>query len=247
MKRTFLFMCLAVIAMGSCKKKSDNTTVTPVVPVLPTYTVDGIHDIVMSPSDMSMAILTMPITVQFQDSFQKQVTLSLSGVPAGIAIDTTWSTTGYPTFSTMLTFYDTATISAAVGTYPLTLTATGAAGTKTFTFNLKVLPANSCADYIPGAYSSCSRSCISGPGYADSIYEDFSVKNKFWITNFYKTGQSAYVYYNCLTHMLYMPAQAINGVTYFGTGTASGSTSTNHHVVLNLSVGGTSCNVYMDY
>jgi hypothetical protein len=148
-------------------------------------------------------------------------------------MDTTWITTGIPTFSTELILYDTTAAGATPGSYPMTLTATAlVSGKKTYPFTLKILPATSCTQYITGKYNNCTSSCSSG-FYADSVYADPVVTNKIWFTNFNKSGSKIYGLYQCGSEQLTIPAQVALATTYSGNGSASGSSSS-HFITLDM-------------
>jgi hypothetical protein len=238
MKQSLFILAIAAIAFSSCKKKSDNTVTTPAPTyIAPVYVIDGVRDVNITANSTNGSIVDMPITVEFKDSFQKQVTLSLSDLPDGIAMDENWIKTGYPTFSTSFTFYDTAATHAAVGSYPMTLTATGPAGTKTYTFNLKVLPEVSCSSFLLGVYSG-NGSC--GTAYSDTVYADATIANKIWFKNFGKTGKLVYGLLSCIDGSLKIPNQAISGFNYSGSGYASG-TIANSTISVNFTYGANTC------
>ena len=101
MKKIYLIIALTV-AIASCNKTTNNTTViTP----LPAFTVNGITDVTLT--NGTSYYISMPLTVAYDDSTQETVTLSVSGLPAGVTLDSTWATTGIPTFSTVLSLSDT--------------------------------------------------------------------------------------------------------------------------------------------
>lgn len=241
MRRTLVLLSFAAVAIASCKKKSENTA-TPLS--MPTYTVDGIHDLTITYNSTTRSMVVLPVTVQYQDSLQRPVTLSLSELPAGITMDNDWVTTGYPTFSTVLTFYDTSANKAANGTYPLTLTASGSAGAKTYTFNLKVVEEQSCSADIIDNYSDCNSNCSGF--YRDTIYADASVTNKIWFKNFDRTGKKVYAMYKCADNSFIIPPQVVDGEVFSGKGFyvyASGSTG--RLISINLKEGNTSCTLTM--
>ena len=233
MKKTCLLFSLAALMLAGCTKSTTNNNTTVIAP-LPAFTVNGIHDVSIRNSDFGSFATNsyLPLTIQYNDSTQETVTLSLSALPAGVTMDTTWATTGIPTFSTTLQFFDTTAAGATPGSYPMTLTATGSASAKrTYTFMLRILPAQSCTEYIVGKYNNCNTGC--GGFYADSVYADPGVPNKIWFVNFSKSGNKIYGNYICSSEQLTIPSQTVVGVTYSGNGTASGSSSS-HFISLNI-------------
>ncbi len=251
MKKISRLFLLAAITMAGCTKKTTNNYVLPVYP-LPAYVVNGVHDISVrnggSGSFTTDAMLD--ISVQYTDSAQETVTLSLSSLPAGIVLlDTGWVRTGIPTFNTTLTFLDTTTAGATVGSYNMTLTAVGStSGTKTYPFVLRVLPEQSCTQYLTGTYHNCVSGC-SFATYTDSVYADPTVPNKIWFTNANGTGLHLYGMYSCSSDALTIPDQTIGTTVYSGTGSGFGTPSTKN-LSFNLhstsSTGINNCSVSMN-
>jgi len=241
MKKIYLIIALTV-AIVSCNKTTNNTTViTP----LPAFTVNGITDVTLT--NGTSYYISMPLTVAYDDSTQETVTLSVSGLPAGVTMDSTWVTTGIPTFSTELSLSDTLDAGANPGTYPITITATGSnGGKKSFQFNLNVVSPASCTSNVVGVYSICASSCFSSTTYSDNVTADANITNKIWFANVYGIGLKLFGYYNCNTRYITIPAQTVSGVTYYGVGTASVGGSSHY---INMSVTSSNsgtCNVSMN-
>ena len=215
MRTKLLLFAFAAILVSSCTKV-DNHTTGPLVLPQPPFIINGITDMtVINNYGVSASLY---LTVQYEDSAQQNVTLSLSGIPSGIMIDTTWQKTGYPTFTTLFTLYDTTSAGAAPGSYPLTLTATMASGeAKTYNFKLKVLPRPT--SYL-GKYNNCNLFCGGTSNYADSVYADPSVANKIWFTNFANSGYSVYGILSNSGGNLTIPLQTFGATSFIGTGDA---------------------------
>jgi hypothetical protein len=213
MKKCALFAILCLL-IASCTKKTDNYYANPT----PSFAVSGLQDIRLEPNAITSASLNL--TFQYFDSTQGVISLSLSGLPAGVNLDTNAILSGTPTFSTTLTFFDTSTsIQVAAGTYPITLTCySSVVPEKIFTFNLIILPAQSLTASVIGKYGNSLNSCT-GISYADSVYADASVVNKIYFRNFMNTGQTVYanVTTTSLTSQQYniaIPQQTVNGYTF---------------------------------
>lgn len=214
------YLLLAAIGLGlltaSCTKKTDNYYANPT----PAFVVSGIQDFKLQANAIPMAQLNL--TVQYMDSVQGRVSLAISGLPAGITMDTSATLSGIPTFYTTLTFFDTASTPAAPGTYPITLTAySSTSAQKTFTFNITVLPEPNYAANIAGKYTNCATSCSNGT-YTDSVYADASVTNKIYFHNFMNTGQTVYATVSSANpqyqyYVVTIPQQTVNGYTFTGT------------------------------
>ena len=239
MKKTCLLFSFAALMLAGCTK---NNTTNNITTPLPAFTVNGIHDI--SLVNGSSGFFDLPISIQNSDSSQETVSLFLSSLPTGINVDTTWITNGIPSFSTDLDLYDTTSNGATVGTYPMTLTATGTkSGAKTYTFNIKVHAKPSCTTFLVGVYNNCTG-CI-GTLYRDSVYADPVVVNKIWFTNFNNSGNRVYGIYNCTTEGITVPSQTVSGITYSGSGDGFGN-SFSHTISVEINVGTSSCSLNMN-
>jgi hypothetical protein len=215
MRKTLLL--LLITASITCCRKKDETVnnYTTVGSSQPSFAINGINDITFV-NDITYEN-TLSLTVQYLDSAQENVTLSLSGLPSGINIDTTWINSGIPTFSTTLTVFDTSANGTTPGIYPLTLTATTVSGkVKTYPFNLKI---QGMPTVFLGRYNNCTSGC-SGGTYTDSIYADASVPNKVWFNNFANTGNKIYALIG-VSESITIPSQTIGGTTYFTTGSSN--------------------------
>ena len=210
--RKALLLFIVIGAFASCLKK-DNVVnnYTTAGSVQPAFAVYGISDMLFV-NDASYGNM-LNLTVQYLDSVQENVTLSLAGMPPGITMDTTWINSGIPTFTTTLNLFDTNATGVTPGSYPVTLTATTASGKKkNYPFNLKVaaMPTG-----FLGKYNTCTTSCGGVVNYSDSIYVDASVPNKVWFANFANTGSAVYALISN-PEILTVPSQTISGVTYSG-------------------------------
>jgi hypothetical protein len=212
MKKVALFALLCLF-MAACTKNYYSAS------TLPAFTVSGIEAVTLQQGSLTEAALSL--TVKYEDSTQGNVTLSVSGLPAGVSLDTTQVMSGIPTFRTSLIFYDTsATAPAKPGTYPITITCTSAtAAQKKFTFNMTVLPVQSVTANVVGKYNNCSSSCIGGV-YTDSVYADTGVVNKIYFHNFMSTGQTVYANVTVENqepgeYLITIPQQTVNGYTFF--------------------------------
>ena len=150
MNKLYLLLIACTTILLSCKKGSNSTTSNNTTTVVPTsveaYTVDGIQDVLMN----STSTVSMPITLEYHDSVQQTVSVSISGAPLFLFCGTSTYTpngyitstgpwTGIPTYSIPLQIYflNNASHPYVSGTYPITITCTSTlSGTKTFTFNI---------------------------------------------------------------------------------------------------------------
>lgn len=206
MKKTFLLFMLFCIALSSCKKDNNSTQPT-------TYRIDNITDIQMQYYPGSSTYLSY--TVNYVGPIQETVTLSLSGLPAGITVDTN-AHTGIPTFGTNFIITNDGTAKA--GTYTITLNCVGSkTGTKSYTFKLKVLPAPQCTSSVTGFYTQ-GYDC-SGARFSDNVSVDpLGTPNRIYFSNFANLGVNVYADLTCLSSSLTIPRQYIGGHMYRGSG-----------------------------
>ena len=213
MKIKIPLFALLIIGFASCTKVDNNTTGSLIQPKA-AFIVNGITDLTMVNNYTFSTSLYL--TVQYVDSAQQAVSLSVSALPAGVLMDTTWQSSGYPNFSTYLVLYDSSATGATPGSYPVTVTATAASGEKkSYTFNLKILAHPT--SYL-GKYNNCILFCGSA-NYADSVYADASVSNKLWFSNFANSGHTVYGILSTAGRTITIPMQSFGSTYYSGTGT----------------------------
>jgi len=238
MKKTCLLISFTALLLAACTKTTNNTTI---ISQGPSFLVNGIHDVTIQ-NGSYYGETEMELTVQYSDSSQNVVNLSLSALPASIAIDTTWVTSGIPTYTTMLVIYDTTAAGATPGKYPMVLTATTATGIKkTYPFNLTIQAQPPCTGPLLGKYTNCNSDCAPGVYYTDSVYNDPNVVNKVWFNNFANAGAKVFGTYSCATGLLTIPSQTIGANTYSG----SGELFSTHQLSVSYTNGATSCDISM--
>lgn len=206
MKKTLLLFMLFCIALSSCKKDNNSTLPT-------TYRVDNITDMQLQYYPGSSTYLQY--SVNYVGPIQETVTLSLSGLPAGISTDTE-SHTGVPSFNT--TFIITNDGTAKAGTYTVTLNCVGSkTGAKSYTFKLKVLPAPQCTSTVTGTYTN-GNDCM-GNYFSDNVVVDpAGASNRIYFNNFANLGVRVYADLTCMNNTLTIPRQYIGGHMYRGSG-----------------------------
>lgn len=237
MRRSYLLVALASVILAGCTKTTNNTTI---IPQPPSFLVNGVTDLTLQ--NGSFEPVFMQLTVQYSDSAQQAVTLSLSALPASITMDSSsWTATGIPTFSTTLSLRDSTAAGAVPGKYPMVLTATTASGeVKTYGFNLTVKAQPPCTSFFVGAYHLCNSDCSTSGYYTDSIYNDPTVINKVWFNNFNNTHSKVYGLYNCSNEQLTIPPQTIGAETYSGSATIF-----SHNFSMFISSSTSSCDINM--
>jgi uncharacterized membrane protein len=194
------------------------------------YTVNGINDLTVQQGGNG----NLPLSVSLLSGTAENVSLSLTGLPAG-ASSSFSPASGLPSFNTTLNV--TTTNAVAAGTYPLSLKSTSSAGTKTFGFNLIVTGNNGgdCAQGVAGNYTSMD-SCTATAGTP--------VITKTGTNQIKITGLVGFQTYtvdvngtvNCNNHTVNIPSQGIPtipipGATISGTGTFTDNTMTIHYTI----------------
>lgn len=219
--------------MLSCTKPTVNNYINSGTP---SFTVEGITNLTFINNNTYSA--SMYLSVQYNDSAQSLVTLSLSGLPSGLTIDTSWVSSGYPTFSTSLVIFDSTLAGATPGVYTVNLNATTASGiTRSYPFRITVKAATPCTSAVTGKYNLC-QTCSSSIYYTDSVYADGNVANKIWFNNFDNTGQKVFGLLTCSNGTITIPSQTIGSYTFSGSG-SFGSMYISMGVIIN----GSSCSV----
>jgi hypothetical protein len=181
-KLIFLFVlpvCIG-ISLSSCNK-SDKDTV-----YVEPYVVKGISDLQWKKNAFGQGGAMMSITMEYLNSAQEYLTLSLEGVPQGVGYTITPSS-GYAPFSATIYLTDTA---AAPGTYNLVLKSKGATtGEKAFNIKLTILGAPSIFEGITGQYLSSYSSCFgSSSNVIHTITRKSPTSDTIVINNFMNTG-----------------------------------------------------------
>lgn len=129
MKRFFWLISILLVIIAACSKKE------PSIPANNTF--DYAFKIIPDVADLTNQDATSQnIDIQYITGTQENITLSLSGLPAGVT-DSIVSAKGIPPYSATIYFKAN---SAALGKYPMTLTGVSESGiTKTTTFNLNIV------------------------------------------------------------------------------------------------------------
>lgn len=119
-----------------------------------------------------------PVQIGLLSGTQETVTLSVSGLPAGV-VATPTSVNGIPSFSNTFTFTSN---HAAAGTYKITVTASSVStGTKNYSFNLTIFQSN-CLPHLVGTYAGADA-CISGIWHYTSIATASTTAGKLSVNN----------------------------------------------------------------
>jgi len=177
-----------------------------------TYRIDNITDVQL-PYYTSMTYMQYNVT--YVGPVQEHVSLSLSGLPAGISTDTD-SHAGIPSFTAAFQLMNDGT--AKPGNYTITLNCVGdKTGAKSYTFKLKVLPPPQCSSTVVGTWVH-NLDC-SGFSYSDNVTTDpAGVPNRIIFTNFAGGGAAVYADLNCNTGVLTIPSQTYGSHTFYGNG-----------------------------
>ncbi len=235
MKKPLLFF--VVILFASCQKKND-TINNYTTPSQPAFAVNGINDVSLTNNLVSS--VAMSLAIQYLDSTQEDVTLAVTGLPAGISIDTTWVHRGIPSFNTTLTIEDTTGAGAAPGTYSVAVTATTPSGSmRSYPFNITI---HGMPTAFLGKYNNCMSFCLPSGPYTDSLYADPSVPNKIWFSNFANSGTPVYALITGFEQII-IPAQVVGGNTISTITTTSYIDLTSHQFNIQINEGSGTCNL----
>ena len=221
--------CLLLLFFNCCnKKETANNYINN--DRLAAYTVDGLKDCVLSTDKKDCF---MPVTIRYTDSAQRKIRLSVTGLPAGITVGDDFITSGYPTFSTNLHLFDTGFLAPAItGDYTAVLNVQSDNGaSQQFPFKISIATPTPCTAGYVGAYYFCADEG-GGPAYSDTIYADSSIVNKVWFANLGNKGKIVMAMMsNCY---IFIPAQVVDGIVFYGSGQLRSSTS---YVDLRVKIG----------
>jgi hypothetical protein len=239
MKKILSLALIFMVVLASCKKSGTTNNITIVNSSgIPAFIVSGLANETMV--NNATGNVYIPITVQYEDSAQEMVSLAVTGLPAGIVMDTTWQSSGYPTFSTELVLYDTTAAGATPGVYPITLSVTSASrGTKAFTFQLTIKNPPPCTSAVTKNYTNCQN--CNYVSFTDSVYADATVENKIWFTNIDNTHNLVYGILHCNTGVVTIPIQTVGGNTYSGSGNFY-----TYNMNINLLINSSNCYTYVN-
>ena len=238
-----LLGCFGLITFTQCKKTATtNNYIT--TEHYAAWTVEGLRNITLSAGSSRVSL---PISVNYYDSAQQKVKLSVGNLPAGITLSVDGPMSGYPSFGTTLYFYDTSsTAPSALGEYSAVLTAEGEkTGTKQFTFKITVTKPASCADKYAGIFNFCRVNWISG-NYSDTISLDPVIINKVWLSNFANKGRKVYAFYNCDNAEFIVPDQVVGGMKFSGSGNGINTGYGGYMLGFNISIDSVSGYIYIN-
>jgi hypothetical protein len=211
MKKYVLFIVTCFI-LFSCTKDSTTTG------HLTTYRLEGLSDITLNSSNNNRS--SFILTFNQEGNINETISISFSGLPAGVTIDTNYAKSGKPDFSSYITFINDGT--AANGTYAVTLHCVGSiSGDRTFNFQIIVTQSGTvdCIDQLKGLWTTCSDNymTIDSPhsyyGYYYQCYitiDSTGGNKKVIFSNGIGNGTLLEAYINCSTDSLIFPLQPNN-------------------------------------
>ncbi|PZF72490.1 hypothetical protein [Taibaiella soli] len=213
MKKSYLLPLVVSIGLFSCTKSgTDTTSGTGANTNKTSYKVNGVVDVsIQNNPDSNTSVTTLTITDTLKSA--QKITLSLDGLPNGVSGSLS-NTSGYPTYSTVLTFVDT---NATPGVYPVKLNCEGSvSGKTTYTIDLTIRPdhdyANDWLGTAEGAnIPSNSPNTLT---YTENITHGDRT-NRIVFNNFGGYGIKVYADIIDYGTNFTIPTQTINNTTYF--------------------------------
>jgi hypothetical protein len=223
-----MLLCLIALLSASCKKTKESTIVNNIGTGKPTFALNGISDMLLINNSPYNSTITRQLTVQYLDSAQQAVTLSLSPLPEGVILDSTnWTASGIPTFDTYFILHDTTAAGAVPGAYPMVITATPSSGeARHYEFTLRIQ--GHATDFLR-KFESCTANCLLGQQYSDIFFADPVVRNKIWFANFRNSGSQVYALLTG-TGYLNFPTQTFGSDTLNRADGSLGSTVTSINI-----------------
>lgn len=236
MRKVYLLLALVCISVFACKKTDNSYVKLP-----PGFIINGISDVTVEKD--SVAFLS--VSVEMKKGEQEMVTLSATGLPAGVTASFT-PESGTPDFTALVSFRTS--LSAVPGVYPVKLVATSKSGARSYDMNLIIKPISECGSKTQGSYLADDLCDNFGAMTYNTFITLTGTNNKIFINNLGNTfSGGAFANLNCDEGTLEIPKQTFLGSgTISGTGTFSstqmeisysfdfggGSTPTNCHVVM---------------
>ncbi len=137
--RTLIAFFLAICGLISCAKSDPDPPPLP-DPPRSTFTISGVHDVLIDTSGLGILALTV---ADVSGDSQQSVSIWMEGIPRGIGTTSRTSLSGTTDFNTSIGFtYDGVYDTVAAGTYPIKLTGASASDTVSYNFNLTIPPFN---------------------------------------------------------------------------------------------------------
>lgn len=219
MKKFSVLLLLAAISLFGCRSRS--SSYGPV-----TYKVTGLGAVTVTPTQSGEVMVNFAKISTIATS--ETITLSLSGLPAGITAAVNPKTGTVP-FSTSIVLTDSAGMAVA-GTYTVNLLVhSNTSGDNSYSFTLTINGGgnnNSCD--IAGLYANSTAACaVNGSyDYVETVMNDSMMANKIIFKNFASYGYPVYGMVNCATNTITIPSQSLpNFITVSGSGTFSSNDS----------------------
>lgn len=194
---------------------------------LSTYRLEGLSNISLSSANNNSS--SFVLTFNQEGNIHENVSLSFTGLPAGVTIDDNYAKTGKPNFSSYITFRNNGT--AISGTYPIVLHCTGSvSGERTFSFTLSVSQTSTtnsdCGRDLAGLWTNCDITWNDKKGNTYTANTTYIVTydentQKIMLAN-YTWGDFIYGYMNCDNDSLTIPIQKNrSSQTCYGLGAAN--------------------------
>ncbi|PZF72489.1 hypothetical protein [Taibaiella soli] len=215
MKKSYLLPLVVSIGLFSCTKSgTDTTSGTGANTNKTSYKVNGVVDVsIQNNPDSNTSVTTLTITDTLKSA--QKITLSLDGLPNGVT-GTLSNTSGYPTYTSVLTFVDAS--NATPGVYPIKLNCEGSiSGKASYTINLTVRADHDYANDWIGTADAITRLVNGdpGPSFTETITHG-DRPNRVVFHNFFNDGVDVYADIRPDGENVDIPSQTINGAIYSG-------------------------------
>jgi hypothetical protein len=208
MRKVYLLLTLICISVFACKKAENSGPIK----LLPGFIVNGITDVTVEKDSVNF----LSISVEMKKGEQEPVTLSASGLPAGVTVTFT-PESGTPDFTAFATFRTS--LSSVSGTYPIKLVVTGRSGARSYDMNLIIKPISECGNRTVGQYLADDFCDNFGAMTYNTFVSPSGTNNRIFINNLGNTfSGGAFANLNCDEGTLVIPQQ-----TFLGSGTISGT------------------------
>lgn len=207
MRKAYLLIALASISFVACKRTDNSNVKLPAA-----FRVDGITDIAVERDSMNVL---GPIEVTMPGGQQERVSLFVNGLPQGVTAMVS-PETGTTDFMSMITFR--ASDAAAVGHYPVMITAKSGAGEKTYDMTVHVMPISECGMRMAGEFEAVDQcDTNTNPKYDVAVIPSTDKTNRINVVGFFSGGipgipATVYANLDCNSKTLTVPEQTLQNV-----------------------------------
>ncbi len=231
MKKGLLFVVLAFVVVGSCKKDDgggapiDNTPI-PIDTIK--YSITGLHDLSMQQTDT----IELPIQINYLSGVKSVVSVSMGTLPTNVNVSIE-PIADTPNFNSVIRFYAN---KAVIGNYNVSIKGNSIAGSKNNLITLNIRRYDNDAKIIEGQYNETGNCvAIGAVNNPVTITADAQVTERVNIQGLWTGAISMNVYadLNKAAKTINIPSQVSSGIAFQGSGTYTDTSMSIHYTAFN--------------